>query len=106
MSKVNTYGGAKDTKDEGRPLRITRARARALGGIPPYSRPSFKNEQKNVNKASSKRAASENKTSAVVPDALRHKRRAVLKDVSNVSTTSHDNPIKASKFQVSLCHLV
>ncbi|TKY74679.1 Cyclin-A2-2 protein [Spatholobus suberectus] len=96
MDKVN----AACAKDEERPLRITRARARALRGIPPYSRPSFKNEQKNVLRANSKRAASENKsTSVVVPAVVQHKGRAVLTDVTNIRAKSHDKCTKASKFQ-------
>ena len=86
-------------KDEERPLRVTRARARALGslgGIPPYSRPSFKNEQKNALRANSKRTASdENRTSVVAPADPQHKGRAVLTDVTNIS-------INASKFQVCM----
>ncbi|XP_057434539.1 cyclin-A2-2-like [Lotus japonicus] len=89
-------GNASCAKEEEHPLRITRARARALGGIPPYSRPSFKNDHK---KASSKRAASVNKACAVVPDARQQKRKAVLTDVTNISKKPHDMCIQAPKFQ-------
>lgn len=95
MDKVNKVCA----KDKERSLRITRARARALRGVTPYSRPSFKNEQKNVLGANSKREASEDKTSVVVPAVVQHKRRAVLKDVTNICAKSHDNRTKASKFQ-------
>ncbi|KAJ1411007.1 Cyclin-like [Sesbania bispinosa] len=96
MKKVNTFCA----KEEGRPLRITRARARALGGIPPYSRPSFNNDQKNLVRPK-RAAASENKSSLVVPDdALQHhKRRAVLTDVTNICTKPHDKCIEVSQFQ-------
>ncbi|KAL5144970.1 Cyclin-A2-2 [Glycine soja] len=96
MDKVNRVCA----KDEERPLRITRARARALRGITPYSRPSLKNEQKNVLRAHPKRAASsENKTSVVVPAVVQQKGRAVLSDVSNMCAKPHDKCTKSSKFQ-------
>ncbi|XP_040870487.1 mitotic cyclin a2-type isoform X3 [Glycine max] len=96
MDKVNRVCA----KDEERPLRITRARARALRGITPYSRPSLKNEQKNVLRANSKRAASSgNKTFAVVPAVVQQKGRAVLSDISNMCAKPHDKCTKASKFQ-------
>ena len=90
-------------KDEERPVRITRARAKVLGsvaGISPSSRPPFKQEQRRVLRANSKRAASdENKASMVATPSLQHKRRAVLVDVTNTGENPHD---KASKFQVSI----
>ncbi|RDX72620.1 Cyclin-A2-1, partial [Mucuna pruriens] len=95
MDKVNTVSA----KDEERPLRITRARARALRGLPPYSRPSFKNEHKNVLRPNSKRAVSEDKSSVVVPAFVQHKGRAALTDVTNILAKSHDKCSKASKFQ-------
>lgn len=98
-SRQMNKGNASCAKEEEHPLRITRARARALGGIPPYSRPSFKNDHK---KASSKRAASVNKACAVVPDARQQKRKAVLTDVTNISKKPHDMCIQAPKFQVSM----
>lgn len=100
MNRPNTFCA----KDEERPLRITRARARALRGIPPCSRPSFKNERKNVLRASSKRAASENKTCMIMPDMVQHKRKAVLTDVTNIGTKPRDKRVKASQFQVSVKH--
>ncbi|XP_019416507.1 PREDICTED: cyclin-A2-2-like [Lupinus angustifolius] len=97
MNKENKVSA----KDEERPLRITRSRTKALGsvggGIPPYPKPSFKNEPKNKVRANSKRAASDgNKTSAIAPAGLQHKRRAVLTDVTNICGKSYDN---TSKFQ-------
>ncbi|KAJ7958717.1 Cyclin [Quillaja saponaria] len=71
------------------PARITRARAKtssSLGGISPSSRPSFKHEQKHAPRENSKRAASdENKTSVVATAGIHQKRKAVLKDVTNIS---------------------
>ncbi|GFP80319.1 cyclin-a2-1 [Phtheirospermum japonicum] len=67
--------------------RITRARAKALGsssGLPPLH-PSSKHADKPVSRANLKRAASDNKeasSSAVCPP---HKKRAVLKDVTNIT---------------------
>ncbi|XLU68833.1 hypothetical protein S245_027886 [Arachis hypogaea] len=92
MNKANKAASA---KDEERPHRITRARAKVLGsvgGIPPYSRPSFKNEQKHVLRGSFTRTGSdENKTSVVV-DPL-DKRKQVLNDVTNICSN-------ASTFQI------
>ncbi|XP_014500307.1 cyclin-A2-2 [Vigna radiata var. radiata] len=83
-------------KDEERPIRITRAKTRALRGIPPPpSRPSSGNEQKNMSRANSKRAAaSGDQTYVVVPALIQNKRRAVLTDVTNI----HDKCTDASKF--------
>ncbi|XP_028802371.1 cyclin-A2-1-like [Neltuma alba] len=85
------------------PVRITRARARALGslgGIPPSSRPSFMQEQKRAHPTKSKRAASdENKASVVTMDGLQNKRRAVLRDVTNICENSNDKSTDASSFQ-------
>ncbi|MBA0593911.1 hypothetical protein Gorai_010838 [Gossypium raimondii] len=68
--------------------RITRARYKALraaGGICSSSKPSFKQEQKRVLRLNSKRAASdENKASVPATVGLQPKRRAVLKNVTNV----------------------
>ncbi|WVZ19347.1 hypothetical protein V8G54_006669 [Vigna mungo] len=82
--------------DEERPIRITRAKTRALRGIPPPpSRPSSGNEQKNMSRANSKRAAaSGDQTSVVVPALIQNKRRAVLTDVTNI----RDKCTDASKF--------
>ncbi|KAL2346803.1 hypothetical protein Fmac_000803 [Flemingia macrophylla] len=90
MYKVNTVCA----KDEELPIRITRARARALRAVPPYAKPSIKNEQRKAPRANSKRTASENKTSVVVPAV--NKGRAVLTDVTNIS---HDKCTKASRVQ-------
>lgn len=89
-------------KDEERPIRITRAKTRALRGIPPPpSRPSSGNEQKNMSRANSKRAAaSGDQTYVVVPALIQNKRRAVLTDVTNI----HDKCTDASKFTVSMHH--
>ncbi|KAF7830233.1 cyclin-A2-2-like isoform X1 [Senna tora] len=101
MNRESTIGA----KDEERPVRITRARARALGslgGIPPASRPSFKPEQRPILGANSKRAASdENKTSLVTDAGLLHKRRAVLTDVTNVSQKSCNKYINGSRIQAT-----
>ncbi|KAL9313330.1 hypothetical protein ACSQ67_018782 [Phaseolus vulgaris] len=95
MDKVNKTCA----KDEERSIRVTRAKTRALRGIPPRSRPSSKNEQKNMPRANSKRAAtSEDQTSVVVPALIQNKRRAVLTDVTNVCTKSLDKCPEASKF--------
>ncbi|MED6180025.1 hypothetical protein PIB30_006515 [Stylosanthes scabra] len=92
--RMNKENKAASAKVEERPHRITRARAKVLGsvgGIPPYSRPSFKNEQKHVLRGNFRRTGSdENKTSVVV-DPL-DKRKQVLTDVTNISNN-------ASKFQ-------
>lgn len=87
-------------------VRITRARAKALGlsgGIFPSSKPSFKQDQKHVVCSKFKRAASdENKASTVAPAGIQHKRRAVLGDVTNVlCENSHMNYTHASKNQTS-----
>ncbi|XP_027902218.1 cyclin-A2-2-like isoform X1 [Vigna unguiculata] len=97
MDKV----GKACAQDEERPIRFTRAKARALRGIPPPpSRPSSKNEQKNMSRANSKRAAaSGDQTSVVVPALGQNKRRAVLTDVTNICAESHDKCTDASKFR-------
>lgn len=85
-------------KDEEPPVRITRARARALG-----SRPSIKQEQKRIHHANSKRLASdENNASMVTTACLQHKRRAVLTDATNICEKSYDKSIDASKLQVCI----
>lgn len=88
-------------KDEELPIRITRARTRALG------RPPLKQEQKRVHQANSKRAASdENKASVVTTAGLQHKRRAVLTNVTNICEKSSDNCMDASNFQVCMKRLI
>ncbi|KAI4316266.1 hypothetical protein L6164_024263 [Bauhinia variegata] len=89
-------------RDEEHPVRITRARARALGsigGIPPTSR-SFKPEQKRVLRANYKKGVSdENKTSVAAPAGLQHKRKAVLTDLTNICEISYNKIIN----KVSQC---
>ncbi|KAA3476794.1 cyclin-A2-2-like [Gossypium australe] len=68
--------------------RITRARAKAQRGAEGMcsSKPSFKQDQKCALRMNSKRASSdENKTCVAATVGLQPKRRAVLKDVTNVS---------------------
>ncbi|THG22778.1 hypothetical protein TEA_024703 [Camellia sinensis var. sinensis] len=80
--------------------RITRARAaacRATGGIPQSEAPK-QQDQKRVLRINSKRAAlDEVKNSAPVPAGVQHKRRAVLKDVTNVCCDSYKNCLIAAK---------
>ncbi|KAL0330798.1 UNVERIFIED_CONTAM: Cyclin-A2-1 [Sesamum angustifolium] len=72
-------------------VRITRARAKVLrpsNGLPPLY-PSAKQDNRRVLQANSKRAASDNnKTAASSADCPQHKRRAVLKDVTNITCQS------------------
>ncbi|TYI21705.1 hypothetical protein ES332_A06G056600v1 [Gossypium tomentosum] len=68
--------------------RITRARAKAQRGAEGMcsSKPSFKQDQKCVLRMNSKRASSdENRTCVAATVGLQPKRRAMLKDVTNVS---------------------
>ncbi|XAR70921.1 hypothetical protein NMG60_11027963 [Bertholletia excelsa] len=82
---------------EGPAVRITRARAKGLAaseGLPPTA-PSMQQHQKPVCQPNSKRSASEeNKNSINVPACLQHKKRAVLKDVTNMNSS---NAAKAAK---------
>ncbi len=101
MNKEN----ATTAKVEGR---ITRAQSKALGivgGICSSSRTSFKPDQKRSHRMASKRAASdENRTSNI---GLQHKKRAVLKDVSNIcSENIYMDCINKSKVQVGLYRLL
>ncbi|XP_071723492.1 cyclin-A2-1-like [Rutidosis leptorrhynchoides] len=67
--------------------RMTRSRAKALGKtgrIPPFSMLAFKPEQKSVLGAKSKRAASDENKALVAAAPLQTKRRAVLKDTTNI----------------------
>lgn len=89
MSKANSTLCA---KDEERPLRITRSRAKVLGG------PSSENEGKRAT-ASKKVVSSENKTCVAVPDVPHRKRRAGLTDVTNITAKPHDKRVKQSNFQ-------
>ncbi|KAL0312044.1 UNVERIFIED_CONTAM: Cyclin-A2-1 [Sesamum radiatum] len=72
-------------------MRITRARAKVLrpsNGLPPLY-PSAKQDDRRVLRANSKRAASDNnKTTASSAACPQHKRRAVLKDVTNITCQS------------------
>ncbi|KAH7839262.1 hypothetical protein Vadar_001909 [Vaccinium darrowii] len=82
-------------------IRITRGRAKSLaasGGLPPPG-PSRKHDQKPTLQRNFKRAASdENKPSISLTSYLQHKKRAVLKDVTNNPLV---NCINAAKFQFS-----
>lgn len=81
-------------------VRITRARAKAFGisgEVAGPSKPVVKQGQKRALRANSKTGVSdENKASVVSTIGLQHKRRAVLKDVSN----SNVDWIDASQVQV------
>ncbi|MBA0835562.1 hypothetical protein Goarm_007836 [Gossypium armourianum] len=86
--------------------RITRARYKALraaGGICSSSKPSFKQEQKRILRLNSKRAASdENKASVPATVGLQPKRRAVLKNVTNVGDdTLYMDCTNATKNQIT-----
>ncbi|KAI3707177.1 hypothetical protein L6452_25469 [Arctium lappa] len=66
--------------------RITRARAKALGisgGLPPLH-PLVKQESKQALQPNSKRGSADNKSTADVGNGFQSKRRAVLKDVTNM----------------------
>ncbi|KAJ6957253.1 hypothetical protein D5086_031602 [Populus alba] len=102
MNKEN----ATAAKHEEPTTRITRARAKASGtsvGLFPASKPSFKQDQKHPLRSKAKRAASdENKSCSTSVAGLKHKRRAVLKDVTNVlCENSHLNCNIATKQQTS-----
>ncbi|KAG8375513.1 hypothetical protein BUALT_Bualt10G0107600 [Buddleja alternifolia] len=86
-------------------VRITRARAKALGssgGLPPLY-PSAKQDGKQVLRANSKRAAPDNnKPSSNLAAGPQHKKRAVLKDVTNVKCENlYMNCINAARGQPS-----
>lgn len=99
MTKENSR-----SKSETATMRVTRARARTLGqsgGLPPLH-PSAKQEEKRVLRSNFKRAASDENKSTLSNATSRHKRRAVLGDVTNlVCETSYMNCINATKIQVS-----
>lgn len=94
--------------------RMTRARAaacRLASGVLPPKPPSTKPAPKRVIRGNSKRAASdENVHPTPVPVSFEHKRRAVLKDVTNCHS-SYKNCINAAKMQVKMpslqfsCHI-
>ncbi|KAF3447210.1 hypothetical protein FNV43_RR12390 [Rhamnella rubrinervis] len=84
--------------------RITRARAKALdasGRVLPSVKHSFQPDRKRALQENSKRAASdESKASTTATAGLQHKRRAVLKDVTNIfCESSNAKDIDASKIQ-------
>lgn len=83
--------------------RITRAKAKVLGtsgGIFPSSKPTFKRGHKHVLRVNPKRAASdENKASVAATSGIQHKRRAVLKDVTNICENSQRNYSSFAKIQ-------
>lgn len=86
-------------------VRITRARAKAAtksGGLLP-PKPPIKLDEMQVVRTNSKRPASnENKPSATANAGLQHKRRATLKDVTNVvSENSYMNCISTTKVEIS-----
>lgn len=90
-------------------VRITRARAKALGlseRIFLSSKPSFKQDHKHDLRSKFKRAASdENKASIITPAGIKHKRRAVLEDVTNMlPENSHMNRNHTSKVLVRICN--
>ncbi|KAL6533879.1 hypothetical protein OROHE_013712 [Orobanche hederae] len=85
--------------------RITRARAKALGsssGLPPLY-PSSKQADKPVSRANLKRAASDNNKEAASSAAFPpHKKRAALKDVTNITCDNlYINCINAARGQPS-----
>ncbi|RVW54026.1 Cyclin-A2-1 [Vitis vinifera] len=87
-------------------VRITRARAKAAtksGGLLP-PKPPIKLDEMQVVRTNSKRPASnENKPSATANAGLQHKRRATLKDVTNVvSENSYMNCISTTKVEARI----
>ncbi|TQE10580.1 hypothetical protein C1H46_003818 [Malus baccata] len=101
MNKEN----ANAAKVEDPNVRITRARSKAFGASSEElssSKLFIKQDQKCGLRAISKRAASdENKASAIANVGLQHKRRAVLKDVGNItSKNSYVNCTDASQIQI------
>ncbi|KAF8400732.1 hypothetical protein HHK36_014032 [Tetracentron sinense] len=99
MKKGNTIS----SKFEEPTARVTRSRAAAYraseGALPLKS--STECDQKRVLRANSKRAAlDQNNPGAPATACLQHKRRAVLKDVTNICCeNSYRNCINAAKFQ-------
>ncbi|GFY97010.1 hypothetical protein Acr_11g0013160 [Actinidia rufa] len=84
----------------GEPIaRMTRARAaacRASGGIPP-SKATKQQDQKRVLRTNLKRAALDEENKAPVPAGFQNKRRAALKDVTNVCCNSYRNCLITAK---------
>lgn len=87
-------------------VRVTRARAKALGsssGLPPLY-PSAKQDDKQVSRGNLKRAASDNNKLAMSSvDCPQRKKRAVLKDVTNIKCDHmYINCMNAARGQVRL----
>ncbi|XP_057504501.1 cyclin-A2-4 isoform X1 [Actinidia eriantha] len=84
----------------GEPIaRMTRARAaacRASGGIPP-SKATKQQDQKRVLRTNLKRAALDEENKAPLPAGFQNKRRAALKDVTNVCCSSYRNCLITAK---------
>uniref|UniRef100_A0A5B7CC44 Putative cyclin-A2-2-like n=1 Tax=Davidia involucrata TaxID=16924 RepID=A0A5B7CC44_DAVIN len=82
-------------------VRITRAQAKALGssGEFPPSKPFIKQDQKRVLRPNPKRAASDENKPGITVACLQHKKRAVLKDVTNICDNSYINSINAAKIE-------
>ena len=87
----------------GEPIaRMTRARAaacRASGGIPPL-KATKQQDQKRVLRTNLKRAALDEENKATVPAGFQNKRRAALKDVTNVCCSSYRNCLITAKLPV------
>ncbi|KAG9459372.1 hypothetical protein H6P81_003880 [Aristolochia fimbriata] len=79
--------------------RITRARAAAAGALPPRPPPA-KQDQMRVLRGNSKRAAVSDENGYSAPTAsFQNKRRAVLRDVSNICQNSYNGCVNATKVQ-------
>ncbi|XP_075522537.1 cyclin-A2-2-like [Primulina tabacum] len=93
------------SKITGSNLRITRARAKALGsvgGLPPLH-PSAKHDGKRALRTNSKRAAScDNKNASSSAACPQQKKRAILKDITNITCDNlYTNCITAAAGQTS-----
>lgn len=100
-----------ETRTDVPAVRITRARAKMLDAssrILQTSRPSFKQEQKSGILAHAKRVAlNENKAFGDGVTGLQHKKRAVLKDVTNILCDNvHVNHVRALKNKVWLISML
>ncbi|WCJ29774.1 cyclin a2 1 [Euphorbia peplus] len=86
--------------------RITRARAKTLvnsGGLCPAPKPSYKEEHKRVRRGNVKRtAADDNKAFVSGISGVQFKRRAVLKDVTNVISDDSTAKVQTSKFTANV----
>ncbi|KAI4376936.1 hypothetical protein MLD38_014637 [Melastoma candidum] len=96
---MNKENANKATQTAGS-VRITRSRARAQG-------PSFEQDHKRILRANVKRAASDMTKSAMAGNVpVQNKKRAVLKDVTNVlCESSHSNCVNVAKDQVDASYL-